>query len=391
MGSDFVTGASRRIMFVTGTRADFGKLQPLIRAVQGMGGFEADVFVTGMHTLETYGYTVEEVRKSGVRNIHVYMNQFMNEPMDLVLANSIAGMARFVHESTPDMIIVHGDRIETLAGAAVGALRNVLVAHIEGGELSGTVDELIRHSVSKLAHVHFVANEDAAARLRQMGECAESIFVIGSPDIDVMNSSELPGLDAVSDRYEIPFSRYAIAIFHPVTTEIDEIPEHAKDFVDALLESDRDYVVIYPNNDEGASRILEEYERLREMPRFRILPSLRFEHFLTLLKNAEFIVGNSSSGVREAPFYGCSAVNVGSRQMNRFAYPTIINTGYGKDDILAGIRRALSVRKAPSSTYFGDGRSQERFVRILADGRIFETPRQKQFVDVPRLSQTRSG
>lgn len=381
---------SRRILFVTGTRADFGKLQPLIRAVEGMNGFEADVFVTGMHTLETYGYTVEEVRKSGIKNIHVFMNQFLNEPMDLVLANSISGMARFVHESPPDMIVVHGDRIETLAGAAVGALRNVLVAHIEGGELSGTVDELIRHSVSKLAHIHFVANDDAAARLRQMGERAESIFVIGSPDIDVMNSANLPSLGAVCTHYDIPFANYAIAIFHPVTTELASMPEHVKSFVDALLASDLDYVVIYPNNDEGASRILEEYDRLRELPRFRILPSLRFEHFLTLLRNAKVIVGNSSSGIREAPFYGRYAVNVGSRQLNRFAHPTIINTDYGKTDILSGIRRALDAKEAAPSMYFGDGRSREQFAKILADGRIFETPRQKQFVDVPHLVQAGS-
>ena len=148
----------KRILFLTGTRADFGKLRPLIQQVDAHPNFEAVVFVTGMHTLELYGYTVLEVRNAGFRNLHVHMNQFPNEPMDLVLANTISGLSRFVHEETPDLIVVHGDRVEALAGAVVGALRNILVAHVEGGELSGTVDDLIRHAVSKLSHLHCVAN-----------------------------------------------------------------------------------------------------------------------------------------------------------------------------------------------------------------------------------------
>lgn len=371
----------RRILFVTGTRADFGKLQPLITAVDNLPQFECTVFVTGMHTLEAYGYTVTEVQRAGFKNIYVYMNQIMNEPMDLVLANSIAGIARFVHENPPDMMVVHGDRIEALAGAAVGALRNILVAHIEGGELSGTVDDLIRHAVTKLAHIHFVANEDAAARLRQLGERDESVFVVGSPDIDVMNSAGLPSLASAKQHYQIGFDDYGIALFHPVTTEVDQMREHAHEFVGALIESGLNYIVIYPNNDEGAVHIMEEYKQLRGNARFRIIPSVRFELFLPLLKSASFLVGNSSAGVREAPFYGRYAVNIGSRQSNRFSHPTIINTGYDRKDILRGICEARTLPPAQPSTYFGDGKSRDRFLKILLDGSIFHTPRQKKFVD----------
>lgn len=376
----------RRILFITGTRADFGKLQPLIQAVQDLPGFDCHIFATGMHTLEAYGYTVTEIQRWGFKNIHVYMNQMLNEPMDLVLSNSIAGIARFIHENPPDMMVVHGDRIEALAGAAVGALRNTLTAHIEGGEVSGAVDDLIRHAVTKLAHIHFVANEDAAARLRQMGEQANSIFVIGSPDIDVMNSPHLPELATALSHYEIPFEKYSIALFHPVTTEIDRMRIHARQFVDALIESGLNFVVAYPNNDEGAVHIMEEYERLSKHPRFRLFPSVRFELFLTLLKNARCIVGNSSAGVREAPFYGRYAVNVGSRQTDRFQYSTIIDTDYTKKDILRGINEAISRPQAKSSTYFGDGKSRDRFVKVLQEGKIFSTPRQKKFVDVFPIS-----
>ncbi len=380
-----MTAARRRILFLTGTRADFGKMLPLMRAVDGRPDWDCRVFVTGMHTLQLYGYTVVEVRNAGLTNVHVFANQVLDEPMEQACANTIAGLSRFVHELPPDMIVVHGDRVEAMAGAIVGALRNMLVAHVEGGELSGTIDGSIRHAVSKLAHLHLVANEEAATRLRQMGEAPDGIFVIGSPDLDVMASPQLPELDDVRRRYGIGFDDYAVATFHPVTTEPDDLRDNARQFVDALLRSGRDHVVIYPNNDEGARLILDEYRRLAGNPRFRVFPSIRFEYFLTLLRHMRYIVGNSSAGIREAPFYGRPSVNVGTRQDRRSAHPAIVNTGYGADDILAGIERALAMAPTPSSHHFGDGGSQARFLAFLDDEAVWRTPKQKTFVDLNHL------
>lgn len=379
-----MTAPRWKLMFVTGTRADFGKLKPLIRAVDQSPIFDCHVFVTGMHTLDLYGYTVCEVQAENFKNVHVFINQFLGEPMDLVLGNTIAGMSRYVHEARPDMIIVHGDRIEALAGAAVGALRNILVTHIEGGELSGTVDELIRHSVSKLSHLHFVANDEAARRLRQLGEDEGSIFVIGSPDIDVMASPDLPTLDTVRSRYEIQYSDYALAIFHPVTTEAGSMRAQTRAFVDALLASGHNYVVIYPNNDEGSGIILTEYARLQDDSRFRLVPSIRFEYFLTLLKNASFIVGNSSVGIREAPFYAVPSVNVGTRQANRFSGPSIVNVKADRQAILDGIDAALALTDVVPTTHFGagDGDSLVRFMRILCNQATWLVSPQKQFRDL---------
>jgi len=153
--------------------------------------------------LAKYGNTVDEVRKEGFRNIHTFINQTSSMPMDVVLANTINGLSNYIQEFRPDMIVVHGDRVEALAGAIVGALNNILVAHIEGGERSGTVDESMRHSISKLAHLHFVANKEAEKRLVQMGENKSQIFIIGSPDIDIMLSKSLPSLQKVKRRYGI--------------------------------------------------------------------------------------------------------------------------------------------------------------------------------------------
>ena len=239
---------NKKIVFLTGTRADFGKLKPLIEKIENSTLFECYVFVTGMHTLSKYGSTFTEVQKEGYKNVFVYMNQTHTSDADVNLSNTITGFSNFVKEIKPDLIVIHGDRIEALAGAIVGAFNNILVSHIEGGELSGTIDEIIRHTVTKLSHLHFVANDEAKTRLLQMGESENSVFVIGSPDIDVMKSKNLPSIKEVKNHYDIIFTNYAILVFHPVTTELDSLKEQISQLVNAVIQSKRNYVVIYPNN-----------------------------------------------------------------------------------------------------------------------------------------------
>jgi UDP-N-acetylglucosamine 2-epimerase (hydrolysing) len=374
---------TRSLLFLTGTRADFGKLKPLMRVVEDSPDYDLRIFVTGMHALARYGNTHIEVERAGFRDLHLFMNQYLGEPMELVLANTIGGLSRYVHADPPDLIVVHGDRIETLAGAIVGALTNVLVAHVEGGERSGTVDELIRHAVSKLSHLHFVANDEAAERLQQLGESPESIYVVGSPDIDVMLSSELPTLDRVQERYEIDFDDYAIALFHSVTTELDDLWRHANDFVAALRDSDRNYVVIYPNNDEGSQHVFDAYRRLERDPRFRIFPSLRFEYFLSLLQHSRFIIGNSSAGIREAPVFGVPTINVGTRQHGRFHHDSIVHVGYDRAAIVAAIEEVDRMPPPKRSLHFGRGDTAARFLAALERPELWATPRQKQFYDLP--------
>lgn len=372
----------KKIVFLTGTRADFGKMKPLMKAVSETPEFESTIFITGMHTLSRYGYTLDEIQRvAGFMNTHTFMNQIHGEPMELVLANTIGGFSRYIHEYMPDLIVVHGDRVESLAGAIAGALRRVLVAHIEGGELSGTVDELIRHAVTKLSHLHFVANDEAQNRLRQLGEHPSTIYVIGSPDIDTMLSENLPAREEVKKKYEIGFDNYGIALFHPVTTELEELRARAETFVSAILESGQNFIVIYPNNDEGCEDIFNAYTRLEGNPRFKMFPSMRFEYFLCALKNASYIVGNSSAGIREAPVYAVPTINIGNRQQNRFQYKSIINVGYEKMSILEGISKATVMKDLNPCHYFGDGKSTIRFMNALLTPGFWDTPKQKQFCD----------
>jgi UDP-N-acetylglucosamine 2-epimerase (hydrolysing) len=368
------------IVFLTGTRADFGKIKALIQSIENHQDFEPHIFVTGMHLMHEYGYTLIEVERCGFKNIETFHNHTDEATMDLTLAKTINGFSEYIKKINPDLIVVHGDRVEALAGAIVGSLNNILVAHIEGGELSGTIDELIRHSVSKLSHVHYTSNDEAKKRLIQMGELEDTIFTIGSPDVDIMFSDNLPELDEVKRYYEINFNDYALAMYHPVTTEIDTIYEKAMQFVDGLIASERNYVVIYPNNDLGSKHILKAYERLKDHPRFKIFPSVRFEYFLMLLKKADFMIGNSSAGVREAPYYGVPTINIGNRQMNRADSSAIINIQSKKQQIIEAVGKAEKSHLNKSNT-FGKGNSAQLFIDSLEASTIWNINHQKQFKD----------
>ncbi|MCP4547820.1 MAG: UDP-N-acetylglucosamine 2-epimerase (hydrolyzing) [bacterium] len=378
----------KKILFISGTRADFGKIKSLMLKLDDDCRFKVQMFVTGMHLLERYGRTVNEIYKVGLKDLFLYINQDANSSsMDMTLAQTIQGLSLYIKESPPDLIVIHGDRVETLAGAIVGALNNILVAHIEGGELSGTIDDLLRHSTSKLAHLHFVANEEAKDRLVQMGEIPESIYTIGSPDIDVMLSEDLPDLQEVRHKYDLPFENYGIFMWHPVTTEVQELQEKTRQVIQGALDSGMEFVVLSPNNDRGTDIILSEIQSsLAGHKRFKHIPSMRFEYFLTLLKNARVIYGNSSAGVREAPVYGTPTINVGTRQNNRYCHKSIINVSENCHDILNCFRQLP--KRSERSYYFGDGKSADKFVSILNTEAMWNTQIQKAFLDMKSISHS---
>lgn len=371
----------KRIVFLTGTRADFGKMKSLIKITQESPLFDVHIFVTGMHMISKYGKTIIEVEKSGFKNIYPFINHDEIVHMDRNLATTINGFSHYIGELQPDLIIVHGDRIEAMAGAIVGSLNNILVAHIEGGEISGTIDELIRHSISKLSHIHLVSNQEAKKRLVQMGEDENAVFTIGSPDLDIMNSKKLPSLEFVKNYYQIKYDQYALVMLHPVTTEVKQIKQQVKIFVDALLKSGQNYIVIYPNNDLGSNLILDEYERFDNVPNIQLFPSLRFEFFLVLLKHAQFVIGNSSAGVREAPYYKIPTINIGNRQNNRVQSKSILNIDYDEEAILKSITLALSQKRVEQDVDFGDGKSDINFLKLLTTESLWDISNQKQFRD----------
>lgn len=373
-----------KVIFLTGTRADYGKLKPLMNACETDETIENYIYATGMHLLRECGYTINEIKADGYRNIYTPEDHRCNHKMELELADTIVEFSKFACRVHPDLIIVHGDRVEPLAGAIVGVMNNIKVAHIEGGEVTGTADEFIRHAITKLSNLHFVANEEAKIRLRQLGELEENIYVIGSPDIDIMLSDCLPDIEDVKHEYGIDFSHYAVFIYHPVTTS-ERLPYETEQMVRAVLESKRNYIVIMPNNDHGCDTIRICLKELDANERFRIFASIPFEKFLTLLQNSDFIIGNSSAGIREACVYGVPAIDVGTRQSGRYNMNVIRNIQHCREDvdeILQCISSIDSFRQ--SSQYFGDGHSAEKFVAAIKD--INKVEFQKKFVETAETS-----
>lgn len=368
-----------KIVFVTGTRADYSKIKSLMHKVEESKQFELYIFVTGMHMSRGFGMTGDEITKAGFKNIFRFINHDRYYQMDKALASTIEGFSKFVNELNPKLIVIHGDRIEPFAAASVGVLNNILVAHIEGGELSGTIDDSLRHAISKLSHIHLVNDQKAKRRLMQLGEDGKSIFIIGSPDLDILYNNPI-SLNQAKKYYEIVFKKYAIAIFHPVVTEFQIMKKQADEFVKALKESEKNYIVIYPNNDLGFEFILENYKKLQGNNKFRIFASLRFEYFMILLKHADFIIGNSSCILKEAVYLNVAGINVGSRQQGREGINEVVNVRCESKEILKVINSLTLEKKKRVS--IKHQRSDEKFIKLLESGKFFKINKQKIFKDL---------
>lgn len=372
---------ARSLLFVTGTRADFGKLEPLAAASRD-AGFEVGFYVTGIHMLELYGLTKLEVARMPGVAIHEFANQDVGDPLDAVMARTVKDFSGFVRAKTPDLVVVHGDRAEALACALVCATNYVRCAHVEGGEVSGTIDEIFRHCNTKLAHAHFVSSEEAKGRVMALGEPEPSVHVIGSPELDIHAGPSTVGLDEVRSRYEIGFDEYGICVLHPVTSEADTFGDQCRPFFSALEDSGRSFVVIMPNNDPGSEAI---FECIGALPRerFRCLPSMRFAHFSELMRNAKAFVGNSSAGVREAPFLGVPSLDVGTRQNRRSSAPSIVRCKADDTKAVLGFLRDRWGTACEPHAQFGEGNAAGRFVAAISDVGFWERGLQKEFCDLP--------
>jgi UDP-N-acetylglucosamine 2-epimerase (hydrolysing) len=374
--------SKKKVVFITGTRAEYGKLKPVIKLFQKNKNIKTYIFVTGMHLLQNYGNTythiVDENKKEST--IFLYKNKKIFKSQDQILADTILGFSNFILKIKPDLVVVHGDRVEALASSIAASINNFICMHIEGGEISGTIDEHIRHAVSKFSHIHLVANIDAKKVLRSLGEDLKNIHIVGSPDIDIMKSKNLPSLNQVKKRYKINFLKYSIGIFHPETTKINMIDQMTKAYCKILNKSEKKYILIYPNNDPGNDIIIKKLKNLvkKNKDKFIFLKSMRFEYFLTLLKNSDFIIGNSSAGIREAPFYGVPTIDLGERQKFRGKSKSIKNFNFEEKKILTYIKKLN--KKFRSSRYYGAGDSISKIKKIIEKKTFWNTKIQKHFI-----------
>lgn len=371
--------SGKRLLFVTGTRADYGKLEPLAKAAQD-AGFAVSFFITGMHMMKRYGETRLEVKRFAGADFFEFVNQREGDALEFILSKTILGFSDFVHEHRPDLVVIHGDRVEALGASIVCAMRYIPSAHIEGGEVSGTIDESFRHCNTKLCATHFVSSEAARARVLALGESPDSVYSIGSPELDTHARPSGVSIEEVKARYAIPFDDYGIVIFHPVTSEADTMGVQARALFDRLVASGKHFVVILPNNDPGTESIMAVLATL-PTERFRLIPSMRFNYFSELMRHASAMVGNSSAGVREAPFLGLPSLDVGTRQNNRASGPSITACSSAEPIAISSFLRDTWGRRFASDTTFGSGRAAEAFVAVLNSPDFWFRPLQKAFSD----------
>ena len=371
----------KKILFITATRADFGKLKSLIKITKKSNKFFVYIIVTGMHMISKFGNTYQEIDKFFKSNIIKFKNQKFGDNLETVLTNTTEKFSKIVKKIKPDLILIHGDRIESLACALVGSLNHILTAHIEGGEVSGNIDDTIRHAVTKLSHVHFVGNNKAKKRVLNMGEKRNSVFTIGSPDMDILLSKKLPSIKSVKKKYGIKFENYAILLWHPVTSKVHRLKKDTNKLVNFVKEYNKNFIIIYSNNDPGTEIIIDSYKKSLKTDKNKIFRSIRFENFISLLKNSKFIIGNSSSGIYEAPIFAVPTINIGDRQHKRLNSRAIKNlkieslNKYNVDKFLNSYRQ---IKKK----YFGRGNTDQKFLQEINKSAFWKISTQKYFSDI---------
>ena len=276
---------------VTGTRADFGKLKPVLKLLEQNQFIDLTVFATGMHLHQETGNTLVEVQKEFGDKCLALSGQEPGESQLAGLANLLSSIERSECLSGLDFLIVHGDRIDALGFAIAAKLSNICLIHIEGGEVSGSIDERIRHSVTKFADWHLVANAAAAKRVMQLGESKDTVIETGSPEATVILSGKRPGLAEVRARYNIPFHEYAVLTFHPVVGDAQENQELGGLLIEIVSSIANNFVIIGSNTDDGYKPIRDAGLNVECLENVVYFPNIRFEYYLTLLQNAAYAIG----------------------------------------------------------------------------------------------------
>jgi len=365
--------ARRRIAYLSGTRADFGLVQSTLRKLHARNDAQVEVLVTGMHLSQAYGLTVREIEAAGLPiTARVPVDVDTRTPLSMVQAvgQAVQGLADALHRSRPDLLLVLGDRGEMLAGALAALHLGVPVAHLHGGERSGTVDEPVRHAITKLSHVHLVATEESRDRVVRMGEDPAQVHVVGAPSLDDIAARESAPRAAVLQRLGLPVgARYVLVLFHPVVQEAHAAAAQTQALMQALraevLAQGLRAVWLAPNADAGSTAILRavEAEPGGQLHRVTHLPR---SDYLDALEHAELLLGNSSSGIIEASSFGTPVVNVGTRQRLRQRNANTLDCDADADAIARALRQALAHGRWPATNVYGDGRAGERIAQLLA-------------------------
>lgn len=359
----------RRVCYVSGTRADFGLMARALDLAQRSGRVEVSVCVTGAHLSPAYGATVHEIEATGLRiagRVPVNLDGTTGAVMAKALGAELIGITEILERDRPDLVLVLGDRSEMLAGALAAIHLNIPVAHVHGGERSGTVDEPIRHAISKLSHIHLVATTVSRERLIRMGELAENIIVTGAPGLDGIKSLVQKTRAELCDIYGLqPDRPISLILYHAVLQEAGEADRQMQEIMEAVKECDVQVLALMPNSDAGGQAIGQVLQRYASQQRFRVVTHLERSDFLSWMAAADVMVGNSSSGIIEAASLGLRVVNVGDRQRLRERNENTLDVPPDAGKIAAAIRSSLAAGRSHGHNVYGDDGAAARIVDAL--------------------------
>lgn len=341
----------RKILFITERRADYSRLKPIMKLVQESPHLQMQLVVTGMHLLKKFGETKKVIIKDGFK-IDQIVPMFEDNDKDdgaaMVrgMGKALIAFSEIFPKLKPDIIFSGFDIGANFAAAITGMHINAVVAHIQGGEVSGTVDEVIRHGLTKFAHIHFAATEQSKKRIIKLGEDPKYVFNVGSPSLDTIDNIDYPSKKEMAAKYDFdPEKPLIIVLQHPVTTEVGQVEFQIKQTIDAVSQFNKKYntqaLAVYSNNDAGGKKIVSYIEKSG----IKSYPHIPYEDFLRLMNVASALVGNSSAGIHEAPSLKLPTVNIGTREQFREKGVNTLDVDYDKKQIFNAIERCVFDKK----------------------------------------------
>lgn len=370
----------RRVCVVVASRANYARIKSVLRAIEESPLLELQLVVSASALLTRFGEAIDVIRRDGYvpdRCIHIIIEGENPTTMAKSTGLAVMEMATAFENLKPDLVLTVADRFETMATAIAASYMNIPVAHTQGGEVTGNIDESVRHAITKLAHVHFPCTEQSRQRLIKLGEDPSQIYLTGCPSMDILPALRgkplpkdlLPRYGGVGAQIE-PDERYVVVMQHPVTTEYGSGMAQIDETLRAIHRLDMQAIWFWPNVDAGSDDVSKGIRKFREhfgTSRIHFFRNMSPEDYARVIDHCLCLVGNSSSALREGAFLGVPAVNIGSRQEGRERGSNVIDVGYDCDQILSAVRQQIGHGPYPPSSLFGDGRAAVRIARALAE------------------------
>jgi len=369
----------RKIAVITGTRAEYGIFKSVLREIEANPNLDLSLIVIGMHLSPEFGYTIKEIEEDGFKidaKIDVLHSKDTGAAMSKSIGKCMVKTARALERIKPDVLLILGDRSEMLVGAVSATYMGIPLAHIHGGDISGNVDEPVRHAITKLAHIHFAATKESADRIIKMGEEPWRVYVVGAPGLDLILNETLVEPSELAKKCGLDLSKPVLLVVqHSVVTEADDAPNQIRETLEAIIELGYQTILIYPNADAGGRRMIEVIKEYEKYPFIKTFRSVPHKEYLSFMKLASVMVGNSSSGIIEAPSFGLPVVNIGTRQMGRQRAENVIDVNYDRKEIKVAIQKALYDEKfrekvKGSKNFYGDGKAGIRIANVLSEIKI---------------------